>query len=180
MKALVIVDMQNDFITGSLRNEEAIKIVPKVCDLIESFHGPIFATLDTHDNNYLNTTEGRHLPVEHCIKYSDGWAIQSNVLKCLQKQNAGFIEKFSFGSTELSRKLYNVVGKNTIYFAGVCTDICVITNVLFIKTYYPDSRIIVVSDCCAGVNPELHQQALNVMQSCQIEIKTLEELKHEL
>ena len=180
MKTLIVVDMQNDFIIGSLRNEEAVKIIPNVCDLIQSFRGSIFATLDTHNADYLNTLEGKYLPVEHCIKYSEGWAIQSDVLNCLQKKHTEFIEKPSFGSTELSRKLYNTVDKSVIYFAGVCTDICVITNALFIKTNYPETRIVVVSDCCAGVNPELHQQALNVMRSCHIEVKTLEEVQNEL
>lgn len=180
MKTLVVIDMQNDFITGSLANDEAIKIIPNICDVIDSFHGKVYATLDTHDSNYLKTMEGKYLPVEHCIKYTDGWAIQSDILKHLFAKHAEFIEKPTFGSTELSRKLYGLVDNDGIYLVGTCTDICVISNALFIKTNYPNTKVVVISDCCAGVTPKLHEQALNVMRSCQIEIKTLEEIKYEL
>lgn len=170
-KLLIVIDMQNDFVNGTLGTEQAGAIVDKVANKIKSWKGLILATQDTHyDDTYLDSTEGKNLPVKHCIKNSFGWQITSKVKKALDAKNVIPIEKTFFTSTVLPTmiKAFNC---HEVELIGLCTDICVISNALYIKATLPDVTISVDSSCCAGVTPELHQNALNVMKSCQIEIK---------
>ena len=170
MKFLIVVDMQNDFIDGALGTKEAVAILPAVKEKIESFDGRIIFTRDTHEADYLGTQEGANLPVEHCIKDTDGWQINAE-LEALRKNEA--IDKPSFGSAGLAEKLksYNEKEKiESIELIGLCTDICVISNAMIIKAYLPETPISVDASCCAGVTPESHQRALDAMAVCQIKI----------
>ena len=170
MEVLIVVDMQNDFITGSLRNKEAIKIVPNVINKIKSFNGEIFFTKDTHSKNYLKTKEGINLPVKHCIKNTVGWEIDKDIAAYIKNSP---IEKNTFGSKKLIailKKLNKKQKIESITLIGVCTDICVISNALLLKAYFPEIDIKVDSSCCAGVTVESHNNALNAMKMCQIEV----------
>ena len=186
-KILVCIDCQNDFITGSLRNEEAIKAVPKIVDKIRNFNGAaIYVTRDTHTADYLKTREGKNLPVEHCIKASWGWQIEDNIQAALndaelRRVKVVYIDKPTIGSHALADSISSTVDyasrleKETfnpeVEVVGFCTDICVVSNTLMIKErLYDRATVKVDSSCCAGVTPELHESALNVMKSCQIEI----------
>ena len=167
-KILVVVDMQNDFIDGALGTAEAVKIVPAVCEKIRSFDGEVVFTKDTHSAIYLETQEGRRLPVEHCIKGTYGWELNGEI----QALSGGckIIEKPTFGSVELAG--YIADGDCTeVELIGLCTDICVISNALLIKAFLPEIPVSVDSACCAGVTPESHENALKAMQMCQIDIK---------
>ena len=176
---LVIVDAQNDFIDGSLGSEAAQSRIDNICKKIENFtDGLIITTQDTHEKNYLETKEGEKLPVEHCIKYSFGWGLNTKVAATVVTKVAidtttSFtgIEKPTFGSTDLMKKIYEYVGDEefNITFVGFCTDICVISNALLAKaTFYEKANIFVDASCCAGVTEEKHNAALEVMKSCQI------------
>ncbi len=168
MKYLIVVDMQNDFIDGALGTKEAVAIVPKVKAKIESFDGKVIFTRDTHSENYLSTQEGANLPVEHCIKGTDGWQIRDE-LDALRKSEA--VDKPSFGSVELAEMLKNEEEKiESIELIGLCTDICVISNAMIIKAYLPETPIEIDASCCAGVTPESHNRALDAMAVCQIKI----------
>lgn len=165
-KVLLVIDMQNDFIDGALGTKEAVAILPKVCDKIKKAKEEgtsIIFTKDTHSNNYLNTNEGRKLPVEHCIKPSFGWEINEQLKPFADK----VIEKGTFGSVDLPE---HVKDFDTIELVGLCTDICVISNALLIKANFPEKEILVDSECCAGVTPESHQNALDAMKMCHIDI----------
>lgn len=167
---LVVVDMQNDFVSGSLGTKEAEKIVDNVVDLVKNFDGEIYFTRDTHEENYLETQEGRNLPVEHCIEKTPGWEIIDE-LKPFVGENA--IDKVTFGSKDLIETLEKKDKEekiSSITLAGLCTDICIITNALAIKTFMPEVPIRVVEKACAGVSPESHQRALEAMKVCQVEI----------
>lgn len=170
MKVLIVVDMQNDFIDGALGTQEAVAIVPKVAEKIQTFDGTVIFTKDTHKNNYLETQEGKLLPVEHCICGQNGWELNHEIQKlCHQKP----IEKPTFGSIELGQRLQKLNSEcriESITFIGLCTDICVISNALIAKAVLPETPIIVDSTCCAGVTPQSHQTALNAMAMCQIQI----------
>lgn len=167
MKYLIVVDMQNDFIDGSLGTKEAEQIVPYVKSLIENFDGKVLFTRDTHFEDYMNTAEGKNLPVPHCIKGTDGWQIHPE-LDALRKTEA--IDKITFGSKDLVDILAKEKEIESITLVGLCTDICVISNALLIKAYFPEIPIAVDSNACAGVTPESHQNALSAMKMCQIEI----------
>ena len=167
MKILIVVDMQNDFIDGALGTEEAVKIIPYVKNLIESFDGKVLFTRDTHFDNYMTTAEGKNLPVPHCIKDTAGWQIHPQ-LEALRKTDA--IDKLTFGSKDLISILEKEENIESITLVGLCTDICVISNALLIKAFFPEIPISVDSKACAGVTPESHQNALNAMKMCQIEI----------
>ena len=167
MKILVVVDMQNDFIDGALGTAEAVAIVPAVKALIEGFDGKVLFTRDTHFENYMSTEEGKHLPVPHCIKDTDGWQIRPE-LDALRTTPA--IDKLTFGSRELISLLAQEQEIESITLCGLCTDICVISNALLIKAYYPEIPLYVVASACAGVTPESHQNALDAMKMCQVEI----------
>ena len=168
MKILVVVDMQNDFIDGALGTAEAVAIVPAVKSLIEGFDGKVLFTRDTHFENYMQTEEGKHLPVPHCIKGSDGWQIRPE-LDALRTTDA--IDKLTFGSKELIALLASEQNIESITLCGLCTDICVISNALILKELYPEARIVVYSNLCAGTTKENHEAALKVMRSCQIDVE---------
>lgn len=168
---LVVVDMQNDFIDGALGTKEAEAIVPKVKEKIENFEGTVLYTRDTHTHEYMSTQEGRNLPVEHCIKGSFGWQIRTE-LDVLR--NTPAIDKVTFGSSLLPEKLLamNAVDPiESITFVGLCTDICVISNVMITKAFLPEVPVIVDAACCAGVTPESHKNALEAMKVCQVKVE---------
>lgn len=164
MKALVVIDMQNDFIDGSLGTDEAKKIIPAVVNLIKSNeYKKIIFTRDTHDENYLESSEGRNLPVKHCIKGTHGW----NVTNMLNVDGAEIIDKPTFGYTGWKGKLDNL---DKIDIVGLCTDICVISNALIIKTIYPETEVSIIENATAGTTPDNKISALNVARSCQINV----------
>ena len=165
-KVLVVVDMQNDFIDGALGTKEAVAIVPGVKEKIENFDGVVLFTRDTHETNYLDTQEGKKLPVPHCIRDTEGWQIRSE-LDALRKTEP--IDKETFGSTDLAA-MNEDNEIESITFVGLCTDICVISNALLAKASLPEVPIIVDAKCCAGVTPESHENALKAMELCQIQI----------
>ena len=166
MKYLIVVDMQNDFIDGALGTKEAQAIVPYVKKKIESYkNDKIYFTRDTHGEDYLETQEGRNLPVPHCIKGTHGWQISEE----LQTFGCEVLDKPTFGSVALS-KLIKEDNPESVELCGLCTDICVISNAMLIKAALPEVKISVDASCCAGVTPKSHQNALSAMKMCQIEI----------
>ena len=169
---LVVVDMQTDFIDGSLGSPEAAAIKPAVIDLIHTFSGEIWATVDTHGDNYLDTVEGRHLPVEHCIKGTSGWAIDREIATALNGRGAVFVEKPTFASLVLPQLIEDAADGEDfdVTLCGLCTDICVISNALLLKARFHEKEIFVRAACCAGVTPEKHLAALEVMRSCHINV----------
>lgn len=167
---LIVVDMQNDFIDGALGTKEAVVIVPKVEEKIRNFDGTVFFTRDTHETYYLETQEGKNLPVPHCIRGTEGWQIRKE-LDVLRKTEP--IDKETFGSTDLAGELVALNEDEeieSITLVGLCTDICVISNALLIKASLPEVPICVDATCCAGVTPESHENALKAMEACQIRI----------
>lgn len=171
-KILVIVDMQNDFVDGALGTKEAAGIVENVVSKIKNFNGKIFVTLDTHQNDYMETPEGKKLPVPHCIRMTNGWLLNEKVMEALSDKDYKMIEKKTFGSTKLVGKIRKIKENDDIEieFIGLCTDICVISNVLLLKAYFPEVKMTVDAHCCAGVTPETHKAALETMKMCQIDI----------
>ena len=167
MKYLIVVDMQNDFIDGALGTPEAVKIVPYVKELIENFDGKVLFTRDTHFPDYMDTQEGKNLPVPHCIRDTPGWEIRPE-LDALRKTDA--IDKLTFGSSELPDILQKEENIESITFIGLCTDICVISNVMVTKAFFPEIPLIVDAKACAGVTPESHKNALAAMKMCQVTI----------
>lgn len=168
---LVVVDMQNDFIDGTLGTKEAQEIVPYVIETIKNFNGEVLFTRDTHEENYLETQEGKMLPIKHCIRNTPGWELNKDI-DMLRKTNP--IDKITFGSEELVRVLKEKNNENpieSIVLMGLCTDICVISNALLIKAFLPEVKIIVDSLGCAGVTVESHLRALDAMNACQIIMK---------
>lgn len=172
---LVVVDMQKDFIDGALGTREAVRIVPAVVEKIKEFRAngnPVIFTKDTHFDNYMNTQEGKKLPVMHCIKGTKGFEICDGIKAVIDEKDCTIYEKVTFGSSELAMDLAN--GKysdmEAITLIGLCTDICVISNAMLCKTFLPEMPVRVVADCCAGVTPESHENALKAMGMCQIEI----------
>ena len=167
MKFLIVVDMQVDFITGSLGSKLAEAIVPKVVQKVKNFDGTILFTRDTHFEEYMNTQEGKNLPVPHCIKNSDGWQICDE----LKPYADTIVDKITFGSIELSGLLESFGEPiERIELCGLCTDICVISNAMLLKAAFPEVPIAVDSSCSAGVTVESHNTALNAMKAVQIEI----------
>lgn len=169
---LVVVDMQNDFVTGPLGTPEARTILPKVAEKVKNFPGRVLFTRDTHEENYPESREGKALPVPHCIRGTRGWEICPE-LETLRKEEP--VDKPTFGSTGLGEVLRAAdqygekIGKITL--VGVCTDICVISNALLLRAFLPEAEIAVDAACCAGVTPESHQTALRAMKACQIAIE---------
>lgn len=168
---LVVVDMQKDFVDGALGTKEAVAIVPAVVEKINGFDGAIFATLDTHFDNYLNTAEGRKLPVPHCIKGTVGWQLDSEVAAALDKKGYTPVEKNTFGSVELPGLIEKAANGEEfdLELIGLCTDICVVSNALLLKAHFPEAPVRVDAACCAGVTPQAHEAALATMRSCQID-----------
>ena len=167
MKILVVVDMQKDFIDGALGTAEAVKIVPYVKDVIETFNGKVFFTRDTHFEDYMQTQEGKNLPVKHCIKGTPGWEIHPE-LDALRTTEP--IDKVTFGSSELPKILGQVESIESITFLGLCTDICVISNVMITKAFFPEVPVIVDAKGCAGVTIDSHKNALAAMKMCQVTV----------
>ena len=164
MKTLIVVDMQNDFISGSLGTKEAQAIVPNVKKKIAEYSlrgDEIIFTRDTHEENYLQTNEGKHLPVKHCVFGTDGW----RVVDGLEVPNCKYISKPNFGWIHWNRRSFE-----EIEIVGLCTDICVVSNALIIKAMFPEINITVDASCCAGTTPENHKAALQVMKCCQINV----------
>ncbi len=174
MKTLIVIDMQVDFVTGALGSPEAVAILPKVKKKIEEYLAngdEVIFTRDTHDEKYLETSEGRHLPVPHCIKGTDGWQVctelDNNVCEHIDKPTFGYLPwNFIFEDT----RVMGTREFESIEIVGVCTDICVVSNALILKALYPEVDITVDASCCAGVTPEAHQAALATMKSCQINV----------
>lgn len=165
---LVVIDMQNDFVTGVLGTPEARAIVPKIQKYVEQFDGTIYFTKDEHGDNYLETQEGKNLPVPHCIAGSDGSEIVPELKKYASrpiKKNGFICERlaFSVGYTSYDEEV-------NVYFCGVCTDICVISNALDVKGIFPEVRVFVCKDLCAGTTSENHENALKAMECCHIKI----------
>lgn len=179
MKLLIVVDMQKDFIDGVLGTPEAVAIVPKVKQKVRQYENNrdyILYTRDTHTDEYLNTQEGKYLPVPHCIYESDGWQIHYSVYTPCRSE---IVDKFCFGKWDIGNIVNNIVRNHgskrgeqleSIEIVGLCTDICVISNAMILKSYFPETPISVDSSCCAGVTPASHQNALEAMKMCQIEI----------
>lgn len=178
MKALIVIDMQNDFITGSLANKDAEACVPRICELIEkeNFDKIIF-TRDTHEENYLETYEGKKLPVEHCIANTFGHKVNEQIINAaLRKYNSNDIEvinKSTFGFKDwatIKPAFVDISKCDEIILVGTCTDICVVSNAMILKAAYPGTDFKVIANCCAGLTKEKHEAALEVMRSCQIEV----------
>lgn len=170
-KILIVIDMQNDFIDGSLGTKEAEAIVENVKNRIREYAPEnIIATMDTHEINYLSTQEGKYLPVEHCIRNTEGWQIRKDIAALLE--HAAVYEKPTFGSKALAEHLLHLSKEEEISLEliGLCTDICVISNALLLKAFMPEVPISVDSSCCAGVTPAKHEAALETMRSCQIQV----------
>ena len=170
MKVLCVIDMQNDFIDGALGTGEAVSIVENVSNKIDCYRqygDTVIFTRDTHYENYMDTAEGKKLPVPHCIKDTDGWQISDK----LTVGDSKVIDKPTFGSVELSEYISGLGDIDSLEFVGLCTDICVISNVLLLKAKMPEVPISVDSSCCAGVTPATHEAALTTMRMCQINVK---------
>lgn len=174
MKALIVVDMQNDFTTGVLGNPQTAAVVDNVAAMINKFRKDepdalIIATLDTHFDNYSETQEGRNLPVPHCIKGSEGWELVPEVRTALGDKCI-LAEKLTFGKYDLPELIGWDADIEEFIVIGVCTDICVISNVMILKAAYPEIPVRVIADCCAGVSPESHENALSAMKVCQVRV----------
>ena len=175
-KLLLVVDMQNDFVTGSLGTDQAREILPRVCQKVREYlqeGNPVAFTLDTHGPDYLQTQEGRHLPVEHCIRGTWGWQLCDSLEELVDPSHHRIYEKNAFGSADLARDLEQGAYSHLeqVELVGVCTDICVVSNALLFKTFLPELPVVVDAACCAGVTPESHQKALDTMAMCQVEIR---------
>ena len=182
MKALVVIDMQEDFVRGSLGSPEAQAIVPAVAAKVAEYANSeeetiILYTRDTHFDNYMDTMEGHYLPVPHCIVNTKGWQIVPEVMAAGSNFEVQIVDKYDFGDLGIADKLQELAGRcwetwdiDEIEIVGLCTDICVISNALILKTAFRGIPITVDSKCCAGVTPEKHAAALEVMRSCQIEV----------
>ncbi|MDE5746802.1 MAG: cysteine hydrolase [Acetatifactor sp.] len=171
MKYLIVVDMQKDFVTGVLGTREAQQILPAVADKVRSFEGQVIFTRDTHQSDYMQTQEGKNLPVPHCIEGSEGWQLVDVLEEIRVERNLPVYDKVTFGCPELARDLVKAVEQEpieSIELIGVCTDICVVSNALTIKAHLPEVPIYVDPACCAGVTPQAHEAALATMKSCQI------------
>lgn len=166
MDILIVVDMQNDFISGSLGTKEAQSIVGNVAEKIKNFNGKIVFTRDTHGEAYMDTQEGKNLPVSHCVIGTDGWQIYPTLAPYAKE----VIDKPTFGSVTLAHLLSAMDNIDSITLVGICTDICVISNAMLLKAFMPEVPITVDASCCAGVTPESHKNALAAMKCCQINI----------
>ena len=170
---LIVVDMQKDFVDGSLRTPEAQAIVLPAAERIRACREAgwtVIATMDTHEENYLDTAEGRKLPVRHCVRGTEGWQPDPRIREALS--GCVLLEKPTFGSVRLPELIRTLAGEDTpvIELLGLCTDICVISNALLLKAHFPEAPIGVRRDCCAGVTPQKHLAALETMASCQIDL----------
>ena len=169
---LIIVDMQKDFVDGALGTPEAAAVAPRVAEKIRGFDGEIVVTLDTHGEDYLSTAEGKKLPVPHCIRGTAGWQLDAAVAEALQGRDYVAVEKPTFGSVTLPGVIERAAAGEafSLELAGLCTDICVVSNALLLKAHFPEAPISVDAACCAGVTPESHRAALSTLRSCQIDV----------
>ena len=175
-RILIVVDMQTDFVDGALGTPEAVAILENVTEKIKTYanhpDGVIFVTYDTHAEDYMTTSEGKHLPVPHCIKGTAGWALHPTVAAALEGVTYTAVEKPTFGSVALPALVKEAAaGDFSVELIGLCTDICVVSNTLLLKAHYPEVSISVDASCCAGVTPDTHRAALTTMGMCQIEVK---------
>ena len=170
---LIVVDMQKDFVDGALGSPEAAAIVPVAVKKIRFFDGDIFVTFDTHGENYMDTAEGKKLPVPHCVKGTPGWELDAEIAAALGAREYTPVEKRTFGSVDLPRLVAEAAGDEEfeLEVIGLCTDICVVSNALILKASFPEAPISVDAACCAGVTPEKHEAALETMRSCQIDVR---------
>lgn len=172
MITLIVVDMQNDFIDGALANPAAQAIVEPMVEYIEQFTGEIIYTRDTHFANYLDTQEGRNLPVVHCLNGTQGWRVRPELIEAACHDNvywSGCVDKMSFGDVNAIVEIMDT-HSDEIYICGTCTDICVVSIALNLKAQFPEKKIYCLGNLCAGVTPESHAAALTVMKMCQIEV----------
>ncbi len=175
-RILIVVDMQKDFVDGALGTAEAVAIVDHVAAKIAAYaddpDGVILVTYDTHTEDYTNTAEGKHLPVPHCIKGTDGWQLDERIAAALEGVTYVAVEKPTFGSVALPALVGRAAGEDdfAVELIGLCTDICVVSNTLLLKAAYPEVPISVDAACCAGVTPATHAAALTTMRMCQIEV----------
>lgn len=170
-KILLVIDMQKDFIDGALGTPEAVAIVDRVAEEIGKYPPEnVFATRDTHPADYLNTQEGRNLPVVHCVKGTPGWELNGKIAAALGA--AQIIDKPTFGSVALAEKLAAMAAEEAIdvTLVGLCTDICVVSNALLVKAFLPETPVSVIADACAGVTPASHAAALETMKMCQVKV----------
>ena len=169
---LLVVDMQNDFIDGALGTKEAVAILPAVVRRVREFEGDVVYTRDTHFENYMETQEGKNLPVPHCIKGTKGWELQAELAKLCEERGSVVLDKLTFGAKELPAYLeeHYKEGLEYVELVGLCTDICVISNAMLLKAFFPELPVRVTASCCAGVTPQSHENALEAMKMCQIEI----------
>ena len=176
MKVLVVVDVQNDFVTGALGNPDAQAAIPAIKEKIATYLANddiIIYTRDTHQEDYMETGEGKYLPVPHCIKGTDGWKLNDEVAAALSGKEYTEVEKITFGSVKLPELVRAAAGDEdfTVELIGLCTDICVVSNALMLKANFPEMDMFVDSACCAGVTVESHEAALTTMKMCQIGVK---------
>lgn len=170
-KVLVVIDMQNDFITGVLGNSECRAVVPHVVKRVQEAvndHTDLLFSQDTHQENYLSTQEGRKLPIPHCIENTDGWNIIPELEETAEQKGIVF-KKETFGSRDIAEYV-KAHGYEEVELIGVCTDICVISNAMTIKSFVPEAEISVNEACCAGVTPQSHRTAVEAMKACQINL----------
>lgn len=168
---LLVIDMQTDFVDGALGSAEAGAIIPNVLREIAKFDkSNIIATRDTHPESYMQTREGKHLPVPHCIKGTDGWQIHPAIAPAID--GCLVIDKPTFGSTALCEHIVKIAKDEeiSVTLVGLCTDICVVSNAMLIKAALPEIEVTVVADACAGVTPDTHTAALTTMKMCQINV----------
>ena len=173
MDVLVVIDMQNDFLTGSLKTREGENLLKRVVEKVEDFDGEVVYTLDTHYDDYLSTNEGKNLPIEHCIKGTWGHDIPEELKMTKSFEGAKKFEKNTFASVELGeylRKLDEEKGIGDIYFLGLVTDICVVSNILLVKGFLPEKNIYIYKDVTEGLTDEKKASALDVLDSCQVKI----------
>ena len=172
-KLLLVIDMQNDFIDGSLGTPEAAAIVPAVVERVRGFDGDVIFTRDTHFENYMETQEGQNLPVPHCIRGTKGWEIEPRLDALRLELDAPVLDKLTFGCRELPAFLEERYpeGLESVELVGLCTDICVISNAMLLKAFFPELPVCVTASCCAGVTPQSHGNALEAMKMCQIAVK---------
>ena len=169
---LIVVDMQKDFVDGALGSAEAQAIVPAVVEKIRGFDGEIIVTYDTHEEDYLQSREGRFLPVPHCIRDTAGWQLDAAVADALVNRAYTVVEKPTFGAVTLPEVVQQLAGEDgfSVELVGLCTDICVVSNALLLKAAFPEVDMTVDAACCAGVTPQSHQAALITMACCQIAV----------
>ena len=171
-KVLVVVNIQNDFVDGSLGSKQASDIIPAAVKKIKEFNGDVFVTLDTHFDDYLETAEGKKLPVKYCIKNTHGWKLNTQIESVLSERECTYIEKHTFGSVDLPKLIASSAGEDKLFIEliGLCTDICVISNALLLKAKMPEVKINLDENLTEGVNRELKDAAIKTMKSCQINI----------